>query len=76
VILYAGDDGCHEIMWDVVRQWRNFPSIRRPSREECAALKVTKALFENTVVAPWYRKLGDQVGNEMLATCCLPHALV
>jgi hypothetical protein len=63
VILCAGEGGCHEIMWDVIRQGRKLLSSQRPSREECRVLEVTAMLFENTVVTPWYRTMADQVGN-------------
>lgn len=65
-----GENGCHEIMWNVVRQWKNLPSIHRPSREECRTLEVTAMLFENTVVAPWYRRMADQ--NYIVTQVC-PH---
>jgi hypothetical protein len=67
VILSSGEDGCHEIMWDIVRQWKTMPNIQKPSREECATLEVTEALFKNYVVAPWYRTLAEQVGKLLLA---------
>jgi endoribonuclease Dicer len=65
-----GEDGCREIMWDVVKQGRNLLSIQRPSREECKALEVTAMLFENTVVVPWYRRMADQ--NYIVTRVC-PH---
>jgi hypothetical protein len=61
-------------MWDVVRQWRNLPNIHRPSREESKALEVTAKVFQNTVVAPWYRRMADQVGNLLLTL--LPAACI
>jgi len=58
----AGNGGRLEIMWDVVRQFRNLPDIQEPSLEERQALQVTDQLFEGSVVAPWYRgMLSDQV---------------
>lgn len=58
----VGDDGCHEILWDVVRQYTTMPDIREPSLEDRRALEVTEELFQGSVVAPWYRgMLGDQI---------------
>jgi len=57
----AGNDGCLEIMWDVVRQFTNLPDIEKPTIEELHALQVTDGLFEGSVVAPWYRGMCDQV---------------
>jgi hypothetical protein len=62
LLLSSGDDGCHEILWDVVRQYTTMPDIREPSLEDRRALEVTEELFQGSVVAPWYRgMLGDQV---------------
>jgi hypothetical protein len=58
----TGEDGCHEILWDIVRQHSNLPDILEPSVEERSTLQVTRELFQDSVVAPWYRgMLTDQV---------------
>ena len=62
LLLSSGDDGRHEILWDIVRQNTTMPDIQAPSVEERRALQVTDGLFQHSVVAPWYRGLlGDQV---------------
>ncbi|PNF18314.1 hypothetical protein B7P43_G14501 [Cryptotermes secundus] len=63
-----GEDRCPEIMWDVVRQGSNLLNIQRPSREECRTLEVTAMLFENNVVAPWYRSVPHQ--NYIVTQVC------
>lgn len=61
-LVSAGEDGCHEILWDIIRQNRNLPNILEPSVEERSAMQVTPELFQDSVVAPWYRgMMTDQV---------------
>ncbi|XP_021927095.1 endoribonuclease Dicer-like isoform X2 [Zootermopsis nevadensis] len=71
VPVRLGEDGCHEILWDIIRQNRNLPNILEPSVEERSAMQVTPELFQDSVVAPWYR--GMMTDQSYIVTCVCPH---